>query len=182
MTGWGWRRDCALNDTSYWKIFLRNVLRAAPIWAFNFSQLNARHWKGRCATTALEKECIQFFCCFFQCHSPLPFRRTQGIFQDITWTPFDEWWCWVCKKKKKQHEKGALPELLVEYFLPVLSPTPAQAGLLQQDAHSPINQTQIYRSKAGDSCQKWKRSSKLNSLWKDLKMLTCRPIYVKPKI
>lgn len=57
-------------------------------------------------------------------------------------------------KKKQQHEKGALPELLVEYFLPVLSPTPAQAGLLQQDAHSPINQTQIYRSKAGDSCQK----------------------------
>lgn len=56
--------------------------------------------------------------------------------------------------KKNQHEKGALPELLVEYILPVLSPTPAQAGLLQQDAHSPINQTQIYRSKAGDSCQK----------------------------
>lgn len=56
--------------------------------------------------------------------------------------------------QKNHHQKRALPELLVEYFLPALSPTPAQAGLLKQDAHSPINQTQIYRSKAGDSCQK----------------------------
>lgn len=55
---------------------------------------------------------------------------------------------------KNHHEKHALPELLVEYFLPALSPTPAQAVLLQQDAHSPIHQTQIYRSNAGDSCQK----------------------------
>lgn len=32
--------------------------------SFQF-QLNARHWKGRCVMTALEKECIKFFCWIF---------------------------------------------------------------------------------------------------------------------
>jgi len=36
--------------------------------------------------------------------------------------------------RKKAHEKGALPELLVEYFLSVLSPKPAQAKLQWQDS------------------------------------------------
>lgn len=57
-------------------------------------------------------------------------------------------------QKKEIHEKGALSELLAEYFLPALSPKPAKTRLLQQDAHSPVNQTQISRSKAVDSCQK----------------------------
>lgn len=53
-----------------------------------------------------------------------------------------------------KHEKDNLPDLLIEYFLPVLSPNSAKATLQQQDSGSPVNQTQIYRSKTADSCQK----------------------------
>lgn len=138
--------------------------RAAPIWASNFNQLNAWHSTGRCVTTALEKECITFSCFFSDCHSPLPSKRTQGIFQGITLTrrlhnAFPEPNLLIRNDAEfaKNHEKGALPELLEEYFLPALSPKSAKATLLQQDTCSPVSQTQIYRSKTVDPCQKWKK-------------------------
>lgn len=53
--------------------------REAPIFAFNFIQLNAWHSKGRCVTTALEKERIKFSF-FLQSDTVLSPPRGQGIF------------------------------------------------------------------------------------------------------
>jgi len=115
--------------------------RQAPIFAFNFIQLNAWHSKGRHVTTALEKECITFSC-FLQSDTVLSPPRGHKAYARTSLhqgdSAFQEANPLICNDaefaRKKAHEKGALPELLVEYFLSVLSPKPAQAKLQWQDS------------------------------------------------
>lgn len=83
-----------------------------------------------------------FLLFFSDWHSPLPSSRTQGVFQGIALTrglhnAFPEPNPLIRSdaefaKKTPTPEEGALPELLVEYFLPALSPKSAKAGLLQR--------------------------------------------------
>lgn len=164
------------NEKYSWEMFWEQLLSELSISA------NLMHGTGKADVQWLlwKKNALNSSAVFFSVPQPFPLqedtRHISGHHLNTLW------WVMMLSFQKNHHEKCVLPELLVEYFPPALSPTPAQAGLLQQDAHSPINQTQMYRSKAGDSCQKWKRSSKLNSLWKNLKMLTHPPICIKPKI